>query len=103
LPLSRRSRGRIAKFPAPSDSSEKNHGSRFEGILKIEFAGKQLPKAQKPANSITRARPVIQPIQWLLNFSRTTKFEFVINLKTARMLGLEVPSTLLARADEVIE
>src|SRR5262249_559833 len=46
--------------------------SRFEGILKIEFASKQLPKAQKPANSITRARPVIQPIQWLLNFSRTT-------------------------------
>jgi hypothetical protein len=50
LPLSRRSRGRIAKLPAPSDLSAKNHGSRFEGILKIEFAGKQLPKAQKPAN-----------------------------------------------------
>jgi putative ABC transport system substrate-binding protein len=67
----------------------------------MAYAVDQIDTMYRAADYIDRilrgALPADLPVQ------QPTKFEFVINLKTAKALGLTIPETLLATADEVIQ
>ena len=87
-----------AKYRLPSIYAFRNYVAAG-GLISYGVDGSDLwTKAAGYVDRILRgAKPGDLPVQ------APTKFELVINLKTAKVLGIDAPPTLLARADELIE
>jgi len=67
----------------------------------IAYGSDLLALARPGAHYVDRILKGAKPAE--LPIEQPTKYLLVINLKTAKSLGIEIPATLLARADEVIE
>jgi ABC-type uncharacterized transport system substrate-binding protein len=101
-PLTVSHRKRIADFTVGQQLPSLHGVREFAAAGGLMSYGASLPdlfrRAAGYVDKILRgAKPADLPVQ------QPSKFELVINLKTAKALGLEVPPTLIARADEVIE
>ena len=88
--------------------AKKNRVAAVSGNRAFADAGGLMSYAGSLADRYRNAAPYVDKIlkgakPFDLPVQQPTKFELVINLKTAKALGLTVPSTLLTRADEVIE
>ena len=92
--------GGAATWPLRAQAQQPERMRRRDGGL-LSYGPDQVDIWRRAATYVDRilrgAKPAELPVQL------PTKYEMVVNLKTAKALGLDLPASVLARADEVIE